>query len=94
MLAIVDGLWYNLWALGDLPHLFNNNLRRFNMAVNIDLHRVTNVTVEESKMDRDDGTTWFVTKNIIIKDDSDEAVLKVTLFADDFDQLKFNTEEV
>lgn len=64
------------------------------MAVNIDLHRVTNVTVEESKMDRDDGTTWFVTKNIIIKDDSDQSVLKVTLFADDFDQLKFNTEEV
>jgi hypothetical protein len=85
---------YILQVRNDLPHLFNNNLRRFNMAVNIDLHRVTNVTVEESKMDRDDGTTWFVTKNIIIKDDSDEAVLKVTLFADDFDQLKFNTEEV
>lgn len=64
------------------------------MAVNIDLHRVTNVTVEESKMDRDDGTPWFVTKNIIIKDDSDQAVLKVTLFAEDFDQLKFNTEGV
>jgi hypothetical protein len=64
------------------------------MAVYINLHRVTNVIVEESKMDRDDGTTWFVTKNIIVKDDSDEEVFKLTLFAEDFDQLKFNTEEV
>lgn len=60
------------------------------MAVDINLHRVTNVVVEESKMDRDDGTTWFVTKNIIVKDDSDEAVLKLTLFAEDFNKLKFN----
>ena len=60
------------------------------MAVDINLHRVTNVVVEESKMDRDDGTKWFVTKNIIVKDDSDEAVLKLTLFAEDFNKLKFN----
>lgn len=60
------------------------------MAVDINLHRVTNVVVEETKMDRDDGKTWFVTKNIIVKDDSDETVLKLTLFADDFDKLKFN----
>jgi len=53
------------------------------MAVNVNLHDVT----------RENGDTWFVTKEIIVTDDSDKEVLKVTLFADGDNEIVFNEIE-
>jgi hypothetical protein len=75
-------------------HLFKyNNLRRFKMAVDINLHRVTDVIVQKHTHDYESGDRWFVTKDIIVIDDSGNEVLKLSLFGENFDQLKFKKPE-
>jgi hypothetical protein len=63
------------------------------MSVDINLHRVTNVTVQEHKHARADGKQWFVTKDIIVIDDSGKEVLKLSLFGENLKQLKFKKPE-
>ena len=63
------------------------------MAVNVSLHDVTKVEVRKNTLTRENGETWFVTKEIIVTDDSNKEVLKVTLFADGDKEIVFNEIE-
>jgi len=63
------------------------------MAVDINLHRVTDVIVKKHTHDYESGDRWFVTKDIIVIDDSGNEVLKLSLFGESFDQLKFKKPE-
>ena len=63
------------------------------MAVNVSVHDVTKVEVQKTTLTRENGERWFVTKEIIVTDDSDKEVLKVTLFADDVEEILFNEKD-
>jgi hypothetical protein len=75
-------------------HLFKyNNLRRFTMSgVDINLHRVKNVIVQKHTHDYENGERWFVTKDIIVVDNNGDEILKLSLFGDDFDDLRFQSQ--
>ena len=59
------------------------------MSVDINLHRVTNVTVQEHKHARADGKQWFVTKDIIVIDENGNEILKLSLFGESVEDLRF-----
>ena len=49
--------------------------------------------VQKHTHDYESGDRWFVTKDIIVIDDSGNEVLKLSLFGESFDQLKFKKPE-
>tara|TARA_R100000234_G_C4854452_1_gene116578 strand:- start:125 stop:364 length:240 start_codon:yes stop_codon:yes gene_type:complete len=62
------------------------------MAVNINLHNVKNVVVKKETHDYETGERWFVTKDIIVVDDEGNEILNLSLFGDDFDDLRFQSQ--
>ena len=62
------------------------------MAVDINLHNVKNVVVQKHTHDYLDGERWFVTKDIIVVDKNGDEILKLSLFGDDFDDLRFQSQ--
>jgi hypothetical protein len=62
------------------------------MAVDINLHNVTNVVVKQSSHDYENGDRWFVTKEIIIIDEEGNESLKLQLFGKNFNDLRFQSQ--
>lgn len=61
-------------------------------GVDINLHRVKNVIVQKHTHDYEDGKRWFVTKDIIVVDKDGNEILKLSLFGDDFDDVRFQSQ--
>ena len=62
------------------------------MAVDINLHNVTNVVVKQFSHDYENGDRWFVTKEIIIIDEESNESLKLQLFGNNFNDLRFQSQ--
>ena len=62
------------------------------MSVDINLHRVTNVIVQQHTHDRADGERWFVTKDIIVIDENGNESLKLSLFGESVEDLRFQSQ--
>jgi hypothetical protein len=62
------------------------------MSVDINLHRVTNVIVQQHTHDRADGERWFVTKDIIVIDKNGNEILKLSLFGESVEDLRFQSQ--
>jgi|TARA_R100000084_G_C4633689_1_gene139821 hypothetical protein len=62
------------------------------MAVDINLHNVTNVVVKQFSHDYENGDRWFVTKEIIIIDEEGNESLKLQLFGKNFNDLRFQSQ--
>ena len=62
------------------------------MVPEINIHNVTDVIVRQHKVDRENGDTWFVTKDILVVDESGKGVIKLTLFGDDFRVVRFQSQ--
>jgi len=62
------------------------------MAVDINLHRVTDVIVQKHTHDYESGDRWFVTKDIIIIDEEGNKLLTVKLFGENFNDLRFQSQ--
>ena len=61
-------------------------------GVDINLHRVKNVIVQKHTHDYEDGERWFVTKDIIVVDDEGNEILTLSLFGENFDDLRFQSQ--
>ena len=62
------------------------------MVPEINIHNVTDVIVRQHKVDRENGDTWFVSKDILVVDESGKGVIKLTLFGDDFRDVRFQSQ--
>jgi len=62
------------------------------MAVDINLHNVKNVVVKKHTHDYEDGERWFVTKDIIVYNEDGNEILKLSLFGENFDDLRFQSQ--
>ena len=62
------------------------------MAVDINLHNVKNVVVQKHTHDYLDGERWFVTKDIIVYNKDGDEVLILSLFGENFDDLRFQSQ--
>ena len=62
------------------------------MAIDITLHNVKNVVVKKHTHDYEDGERWFVTKDIIVYNKDGDEVLVLSLFGENFDDLRFQSQ--
>jgi hypothetical protein len=62
------------------------------MAVDINLHNVKNVVVKKHTHDYEDGERWFVTQDIIVYNEDGDQVLVLSLFGENFDDLRFQSQ--
>ena len=61
-------------------------------GVNINLHSVKNVIVKKHTHDYESGDRWFVTKDIIVIDDEGTEILTLSLFGENFDDIRFQSQ--
>jgi hypothetical protein len=61
-------------------------------GVDINLHRVKNVIVKKQTYDYENGDRWFVNKEIIVVDDEGAEILTLSLFGENFDDLRFQSQ--
>lgn len=62
------------------------------MAAEINIHDVTNVVVKQFSHNYENGDRWFVTKEIIIKDEKGNELLTLKLFGENFNDLRFQSQ--
>ena len=62
------------------------------MAAEINVHDVTNVVVKQFSHNYENGDRWFVTKEIIIKDEKGNELLTLKLFGENFNDLRFQSQ--
>ena len=62
------------------------------MVPEINVHNVKNVIVKQHQIHRPNGDAWFVNKDIIVVDDSGEEVLKILLYGDNFEAVRFQSQ--